>query len=82
MRSRMLLIANLIVLSLSIVAWAAVAQAEAAPQSTVLAGQDIYLQGPELNRFLPDVNEYVLVFENGLSLSVGAYQFSADRAIT
>ena len=64
-------------------------QAGAAPVFDVFAGQDLYLQGPELERFLPDVNEYILVFprkgsqgQNALSLSVGSYQFSADRAIT
>lgn len=106
MRSRMLLIVYLIVLTLlaaggafgiagySIVSTAAgffavaatspveADQAKAVRPLDVFAGQDLYLKGPELDCFQPDANEYILVFEDGLSLSVGVYQFSADRAIT
>ncbi len=45
------------------------------------AGQDIYFRGPELVRFRSSATKHILVFEHGLSMFVGAYQLSADRAV-
>ena len=77
----MLLIANFVILPLFSVVPAAADQAGAAPAVEVFAGQDLYLRGPELARFRPNDNEHILVFQDGVSLSVGAYQFLADHAI-
>jgi hypothetical protein len=56
---------------------------DASPRFQVpnFAGQDVYLRGPELERFRPSATEHILVFQNGLSMFVGAYELSADRGV-
>ena len=81
MRSRTLLIAYSVFLPLCSVVSAAAEGAGAAPQGGAFAGQDLYLRGPELARYRPHATEHILVFQQGLSLSVGAHQFAADRAV-
>ncbi len=77
----MLLIVCFIYLSLPTVVPAAADQADAAPPITMFAGQDLYLRAPGLARFRPNDTEYILVFQDGMSLSVGNYEFKADHAI-
>jgi len=50
-------------------------------KAAVFAGQDLHLQGQELVSYRLSPVDHVLVFKNGLSLSIGSHQFSADRAV-
>lgn len=77
----MLLIVCLIVFSLPSFVPAAGDQADTAPEITAFAGQDLYVRGPEVTLFRPDQSKYILVFENRMSMSVGIYQFAADRGV-
>jgi len=81
MRSRMLLIVYLLFFWLPTVVSAAAEETDAAPEITAFAGQDLYLRGSELDLFRPDQSKHILVFEKKMSMSVGIYQFAADRAI-
>jgi hypothetical protein len=44
-------------------------------------GQDLHLAGKEVINYQLSATEYTLVFPNGLSMSIGANQFSADRGV-
>ncbi len=44
-------------------------------------GQDLHLAGKEVVNYQLSTTEYTLVFPNGLSMSIGANQFSADRGV-
>jgi len=81
MRSRTLLIVYSVVFPLCSAVSAAAGGAEAAPKAGAFAGQDLYLRGPELARYRPNATEHILVFQHGLSMSVGAHQVSGDRAV-
>ena len=44
-------------------------------------GQDLHLAGPELISYQLSTGEHILVFTDGLSMSIGANQFSSDKAV-
>src|SRR4030042_580295 len=50
-------------------------------KAAAFAGQDLDLQGQELVSYRLSPVDHVLVFKNGLSLSIGSHQFSADGAV-
>ncbi len=50
-------------------------------KAAAFAGQDLHLQGQELISYRLSPVDHVLVFQGGFSLSIGAHQFSADRAV-
>ncbi len=50
-------------------------------QAKAFAGQDLHLQGGELISYQSSTSEYALVFDSGFSMSIGANQFSSDKAV-
>lgn len=50
-------------------------------KAAAFAGQDLHMQGQELISYRLSPVDHVLVFQSGFSLSIGAHQFSADRAV-
>jgi len=50
-------------------------------KAQAFVGQDLHLAGPELISYQLSTGEHILVFTDGLSMSIGANQFSSDRAV-
>ncbi len=50
-------------------------------KAQAFVGQDLHMTGPELISYQLSTGEHILVFSNGLSMSIGASQFSSDRAV-
>jgi len=50
-------------------------------QAQAFIGQDMHLSGEKLISYLKNNNEHILVFEKDFSLSIGASQFSSDKAV-
>jgi len=50
-------------------------------KARAFVGQDLHLAGREVISYQLSAAEYALVFQNGFSMSIGANQFSSDRAV-
>lgn len=50
-------------------------------EETPFVGQDLHVAGPELISYQLSTGEHILVFRNGVSMSIGANQFSSDSAV-
>lgn len=50
-------------------------------KARLFAGQDLHLTGKEVISYQLSTGEHTLVFEKGLSLSIGANEFSSDRGV-
>jgi hypothetical protein len=50
-------------------------------EEQVFVAQDLHLRGPEVISHQPAAGEHVLVFGDGLSMSIGANQFSGNEAV-
>jgi len=48
---------------------------------SIWIGQDLHLAGKELASFKLSTDEHVLMFEQGFSASIGADQFTSDKAV-
>ncbi len=71
----------LVVFSITILATAFVCRASTDANSQLWVGQDLYLAGSELVTFQPDTKKYVLVFQNGFEMTIGANKFFSDTAV-
>ncbi len=73
------------ILSLAVMVQAAISSAieSGIPQQKAQAfvGQDLHLAGRELISYQLSTGEHILVFMGGLSMSIGANQFSSDSAV-
>ncbi len=49
--------------------------------ATGFAGQDLHLVGAEVINYQLDTGEHVMVFENGLAMSIGANRFESAKAV-
>jgi len=50
-------------------------------KTSLFAGQDLHMQGPDHIIHKLNNTAHVLVFQNGFSMSIGAHQLSGDRAV-
>ena len=50
-------------------------------KAEAFAGHDLHLEGQEPISYRLSPTEHVLVFQDGLSMSIGAHKFSADNAV-
>lgn len=51
------------------------------PGSPGFAGQDLHLVASEVITYQLESGEHVMVFENGLAMSIGANRFESDKAV-
>ncbi len=49
--------------------------------SQAFIGQDLQLGGKKLLSYQSSTGEHILVFENGFNMSIGAWEFSSDKAV-
>ena len=50
-------------------------------KARVFVGQDLHLAGAELISYQPSSGEHILVLTGGFSMSIGANEFSSDKAV-
>ncbi|MHC4259108.1 MAG: LPS assembly protein LptD [Planctomycetota bacterium] len=50
-------------------------------KTEALTGQDLYLSGRELISYQPTTDAHILLFEKKFSMSIGANQYSSDKAV-
>ena len=71
----------LYILVLSAVAFCSESRAEELEKAEILAGQDLQVSGPSVTNHRLSSGEHILVFNDGLSMSIGANQFSSGKAV-
>ncbi len=80
MRKKKIFILVAMVLVIGVVSFAV--ESEVSRQKAqAFAGQDLYLSGRGVVTYRSDTGEHTLVFQDGFSMSIGANQFSGDRAV-
>ncbi len=81
MRNRTLFILVFLVLP-SGPAWSAIDNGGGpVPKASAFVGQDLQMAGRAVISHQLSTGEYVLVFRDGFSMSIGANQFSSDNAV-
>jgi hypothetical protein len=71
----------LYILVLSALAFGSDSLAEEPKKAEILAGQDLQVSGPTVTSHRLSSGEHILVFNDGLSMSIGANQFSSGKAV-
>ncbi|MHC4744050.1 MAG: hypothetical protein ACYS8Z_19200, partial [Planctomycetota bacterium] len=71
----------LYILVLSAVACAGVSRAEELERGEILAGQDLQVSGPAVVNHRLSTGEHILIFDDGMAMSIGANLFSSGKAV-